>query len=356
MEIYTGNSLQEKLHNVPEKRRHCWHKLMDYLRKQNDGRVCGIGGLIETGKTTMVLQAIQEIAEFDNCLLIECNREDNLQEIRDILNLYSDCRYVFIDNFTQVSGIGACSVLANRYAYENRKIVLTGDELMLFRLLEADVLLDRMHLIDTNYVSFSEFHELSGAGLKEYIRGDVLFHQVVNLPRNIMKSYQIMGREALICESDIADALDYAISAYFYDVKYNPKLKSSLWVCRRAGLLYDCNNTYVFSQPWIPYFCSRSLKLIDEAVYNAILKRMVLLYLFLKYNSRDVKVEEYNGLILKEDLISVETIIYRIGASETDLSADILEKIEKKTGIKIKKVVLVTMENAELLLKGERDD
>lgn len=60
--------------------------------------------------------------------------------------------------------------------------------------------------------------------------------------------------------------------------------------------------------------------------------------------------------MLKEDLISLETIVYRIGASETDLSADILEKIETKTGTRIKSIVLVTMENAELLLKGECDD
>lgn len=353
METYTGNSLQEKLHNVPVKRRHCWHKLMDYLRKQNDSRVCGIGGLVDTGKTTMMLQAIQEIGEFDNCLLIECDRGDNLQEIRNILNLYSDCRYVFIDNFTQVSGIGACSVLADRYAYEGRKIVLTGDELMLFRLLEADVLLDRMHLIDTNYVAFDEFAEISGTGLKEYICKKITSQQVMDLRENILKSYQIMGQEALICESDIADALDYAISAYFYDVKYNPKLKFSLWVCRRAGLLYDCNNTYVFSQPWIPYFCSRSLKLNDEVVYNTILRHIVLLYLFLKYNNRDIKIEKYNEFVLKEDLIPLETIVYQIGGSETDISAEALEKIEKKTGTKIKKVVLVNMENAELLLKGE---
>lgn len=356
METYTGNSLQEKLHNVPEKRRHCWHKLMNYLKMKNDGRVCGVGGLIETGKTTMVLQAIQEIAEFDNCLLIECDREDNLQEIRDILNLYSDCRYVFIDNFTQVSGIGACSVLADRYAYEGRKIVLVGDELMLFQLLQADILLDRIHLIDTTYVSFSEFHELSGAGLKEYICKKTSFLPVVDLRKQILKSYKDMGQESLICESDIADALDYAISAYFSDVEYDSGLEFGLWVCCRAGLLCDCNGTYVFSQPSIPYFYGRSLKISDETVYNAILKRMVLLYLFFKYNNHDVKIEEYNDLILKEDLVSVETVAYQISGSETDLSADILEKIEKKTGTKIKKVVLVTMENAELLLKGERDD
>ncbi len=355
MEISTGNSLQEKLHNVPVMRRQYWHELMDYLRKPNDGRICGIGGLIETGKTTLMLQAIQEIGQFDKCMLIECDREDNLQEIRDIINLHPDCKYIFIDDFAKINGIGGCSVLADRYAYEGRKIVVTSDELMLFRLLESDILLDRMHLIDTNYVAFDEFAEISGAELKEYICKKTSL-PVVDLRKQILKSYQVMGQESLICESDIADALDYAISAYFYDIEYDPKLKFGLWVCRRAGLLYDCNNTYVFSQPWIPYFCSRSLKLIDEAVYNAILKRMVLLYLFLKYNSRDVKVEEYNGLILKEDLISVETIIYRIGASETDLSAYILEKIEKKTGTKIKKVVLVTMENAELLLRGEYID
>ena len=41
---------------------------------------------------------------------------------------------------------------------------------------------------------------------------------------------------------------------------------------------------------------------------------------------------------------------------EHEIEIPTREKIEKKTGTKIKKVVLVTMENAELLLKGERDD
>ena len=355
MEIYTGNSLQEKLHNVPVKHRHCWHELMDYLRKPNDGRICGIGGLIETGKTTLMLQAIQEIGQVDNCMLIECDREDNLQEIRDIINLHPDCKYIFIDDFAKINGIGGCSVLADRYAYEGRKIVLTGDELMLFRLLEADILLDRMHLIDTNYVAFDEFAEISGAELKEYICKKTSL-SVVDLRKQILKSYQVMGQESLICESDIADALDYAISAYFSDIEYDPKLKFGLWVCRRAGLVYDCNGTYVFSQSWIPYFYGQSLKISDEAVYNAILRHMVLLYLFLKYNNRDIKIEKYNEFVLKEDLIPLETIVYQIGGSETDISAEALEKIEKKTGTKIKDIVLVTMENAELLLRGEYID
>lgn len=284
MEISTGNSLQEKLYRIPTKYRHCWYKLMDYLKMKNDGRICGVGGLIGTGKTTMMLQAILEINQFDKCLLLECDREDNLQEIRDIINLHSNCKYVFIDNFTQVSGIGACSVLADRYAYEGRKIVLTGDELILFKLLEADTLLDRMHLIDTTYVSFSECHELSNAGLKEYICKKIPSLPVVDLRKQILKSYQVMGQESLVCESDITDALDYAISAYFSDIEYNPNLKSGLWICCRAGLLRDCNGIYIFSQPSIPYFYGQSLKISDEAVYNAILKRMVLLYLFLKYH------------------------------------------------------------------------
>ena len=338
MEISTGNSLQEKLHRVPTKYRHCWYKLMDYLKMKNDGRVCGVGGLIGTGKTTMMLQAILEINQFDKCLLLECDREDNLQAIRNTLNLHSDCKYVFIDDFAKINGIGGCSVLADRYAYEGRKIVVTSDDFMLFRLLEADTLLDRVHLIDTTYVSFSEFDELSNAGLKEYICKKTTFQQVVDLRKNILKSYKVIGQDSLVCDSDIADALDYAISAYFSDIKYDPKLKFGLWVCCQAGLLYDCNNTYVFSQPWIPYFYGQSLKISDEAVYNAILKRMVLLYLFLKYNSRDIKVKVYDKYILKEDLVSIETIVYKIGGSETDISAETLEKIEKKLGQKLREL------------------
>lgn len=351
MEIYTGNSLQEKLHNVPVKRRHCWHELMDYLRKPNDGRICGIGGLIETGKTTLMLQAIQEIGQVDNCMLIECDREDNLQEIRDIINLHPDCKYIFIDDFAKINGIGGCSVLADRYAYEGRKIVLVGDELMLFRLLEADVLLDRMHLIDSNYIAFDEFAEISGTGLKEYICKKTPSLPIVDLRKQILKSYQVMGQESLIRESDIADAFNYAISTYFYDVEYNPKLKSSLWICCRAGLLCDCNGIYVFFQPWIPYFCSLSLKLNDEAVYNAILRHIVLLYLFIKYNSHDVKVKVYDKYVLKEDLVSAETIVYQFDEHEIEIQTR--EKIEKKSGTRIKDIVLVTMENAELLLRGE---
>ena len=354
MEISTGNSLQEKLYRISTKYRHCWYKLMDYLKMKNDGRVCGVGGLIGTGKTTMMLQAILEINQFDKCLLLECDREDNLQEICDIINLYQNCKYVFIDNFTWVSGIGACSVLADRYAYEGRKIVLTGDELQLFRLLEADVLLDRMHLIDTTYVSFSEFHELSNAGLKEYIHGYVLFHQVVDLPRNIMKSYSLVGQKPPVQELTIANALHYAAFKYYFDEKYDSDFEVALKVCCRAGFLQNCNGNYVFLCPCIPYLFRSGLELSDEFVYSMILKNIVLLYLFRKYNSRDIKVKVYDEYVLKEDLVSVETIVYQFDEHEIEIPTR--EKIEKKTGTKIKKVVLVTMENAELLLKGERDD
>lgn len=354
MEIYTGDALQEKLHNVPEKRRHCWHELMDYLRKPNDGRICGIGGLIETGKTTMMSQAIQEIGQFDNCLLIECGQEDNLQEIRDALNLHSSCKYIFIDDFAKINGIGGCSVLADRYAYEGRKIVVTSDELMLFQLLQADILLDRMHLIDTTYISFSEFHELADAGLKEYIRGDILFHQVVDLPRNIMKSYRLLGQKLPVRELPIANALHYAASKYYFDEKYDSDFEVALKVCCRAGFLQNCNGNYVFLRPCVPYWFRAGLELSDEFVYRMILKNIVLLYLFRKYNSRDIKVKVYDKYVLKEDLISVETIVYQFDEHEIEIQTR--KKIEKKSGTRIKSIVLVTMENAELILKGERDD
>lgn len=354
MKISTGISLQEKLHNVPTRHRHCWHKLMDYLKMKNDGRVCGIGGLIGTGKTTMILQAIQEIGQFDKCMLIECDREDNLQEIRDIINLHPDCKYIFIDDFAKINRIGGCSVLADRYAYEGRKIVVTSDELMLFQLLQADILLDRMHLIDTTYVSFSEFHELADAGLKDYIRGDILFHQVVDLPRNIMKSYRLVGQTPPVRELPIANALHYAASKYYFDEKYDSDFEVALKVCCRAGFLQNCNGNYAFLRPCVPYWFRAGLELSDEFVYRMILKNIVLLYLFRKYNSRDIKVKAYDEYVLKEDLVSTETIVYQFAEHEIEIQTR--EKIEKKTGTKIKKVVLVAMENAELLLRGEYID
>lgn len=170
---YHGESLKTHIENTLtgiDKERFIARQPRDYLNAPNDRKVCCLYGLRRTGKTTMMLQEIERIGDYDKCLLLHCESGSSVMQMRKVIEAYLDSKYIFVDEATKAQNfISTASVLSDNYAAEGKKIILAGADSLGFALARKDELYDRVHFIHTTYIPFREQHELLGTGIKDYI-------------------------------------------------------------------------------------------------------------------------------------------------------------------------------------------
>ncbi|MBQ8952421.1 MAG: ATP-binding protein [Eubacterium sp.] len=172
MQVFTGNDLivfLEKRHTQKYNRRYIYSEVLDYINDNEDFRVCCLYGLRRTGKTIMMAQAVCDKGEFNNSLYIICNDGDSLGNICNAIDKSSD-RYIFLDEVTKsYDFINTCSVLADRYTFSGKKIVMAGTDSLGFQISKYDELFDRVKLIHTTYIPYKEYNYLIGKDIDYYI-------------------------------------------------------------------------------------------------------------------------------------------------------------------------------------------
>lgn len=161
-------------HNsVFTKRRDCYVELKKFIETPSNSKICALYGLRRTGKTVLMDQMIEELTSKNlPCMLVVCKPGGTMSELENILDdaLKNGVKYVFVDEITYLSDFQACaSSLANFYAAQGLKIVITGTDSLGIALSRGSQLLDRIDMIHTSYISFGEFHRLLGKNLEEYI-------------------------------------------------------------------------------------------------------------------------------------------------------------------------------------------
>lgn len=198
LNLYVGSHLTFSM-----KERDALSELHDYIISPNDRKTCCLDGLQYTGKTTMMLQEIRNLSAYAETVLINCEDGDDMLDLKgavyqsvwnevDIERFpdggslirpkggRTDVKYIFIDNVTRIKGFAKrCSFLADDIAMMGIKVVFAGENL--FDIYEAYgcELYDRVHLLDINYVPFTEYQRLLDKGLDEYIsNGGVLYRHV----------------------------------------------------------------------------------------------------------------------------------------------------------------------------------
>lgn len=110
MEIYSGGELRDYIQHknvLALRQRYLVEDLISYLQSDNDGKLCCLYGLQDTGKTVVMLHSIATINDYDLTVYILCDREDSFDELEQYLNenvsVFSDIKYVFIDEATFIS-------------------------------------------------------------------------------------------------------------------------------------------------------------------------------------------------------------------------------------------------------------
>lgn len=144
-------------------RRYIFSEIMTYLQDEKVTYVSILQGLRNTGKTTLMIQAMRELSDLDAVCWMYAEDDDSLQDIKNIIEREPQCRYFFIDNITKLDDfMDTSSILASRYVAKQKKIILTGDDSLSLYLASLTELKGRAWIIHTTPMSFDEYRYLIG--------------------------------------------------------------------------------------------------------------------------------------------------------------------------------------------------
>lgn len=166
--VILGGDLQSMVDSVRNlQKRDGFQELRDYVLGESRGAICVLYGLRGTGKTTMMLQTIDELnpAEKAQTAYMRITRGRTSEDLEwDLEQLYAQgYRYVFIDEVTSIYAFqNTSAMLSDVYAMQGMKIVVTGaDSLKLWLALSGEMY-GRVRVIRTTGITFGEYARLFG--------------------------------------------------------------------------------------------------------------------------------------------------------------------------------------------------
>lgn len=151
--------------NYPQKR-DCLSSLLDYLKAENNSKVCILYGLRRTGKTVLLKQALLSLdtKEKKKAVFITCNHNTDFYNILSYIkdSIKAGKKYYFIDEITYAKNFqNLAEILSDSFvANYNAKIILTGTDSLGLALPSHYNLYDRAIFIHTTYTSFAEFSRI----------------------------------------------------------------------------------------------------------------------------------------------------------------------------------------------------
>ena len=175
--VITGADLLALSENVRDwEKRDCYQQLDTYLHTRQNDRVCLLFGLRRTGKTTMLRQAVLDMAPKDaaKTAYIKATVLDTMAALnRDMKRLRAaGFRYVLLDEVTLIPEfIDSAALFSDIYAAQGMKIVLSGTDSLGFWFALHQELYDRAKAIHTTFIPYREHSRLLGIdSIDDYIR------------------------------------------------------------------------------------------------------------------------------------------------------------------------------------------
>ena len=175
--VITGYDLKELILPARKlRKRDCFKRLNKYMTGDFAGKVCLLYGLRRTGKTTLLLQAINELTDdqFAKAVYIKATTDNTMADLNQDLKLLREngYRYIFIDEVTLIEDfIDSAALLSDIYAAMGMKVVLSGTDSLGFWFTLRGELYDRAVTIHTTFIPFREFSRLLHINdIDEYIR------------------------------------------------------------------------------------------------------------------------------------------------------------------------------------------
>ena len=175
--VVIGRDLYAMIEGVRDwEKRDCFEQLQKYVNGSGYGRVCLVYGLRRTGKTTMLLQALNEMSEerFGKAAYIKARSSDTMGAMNRDLKKLQECgyKYIFVDEVTLMPDfIDSAALFSDIYAAMGMKIVLSGTDSLGFWFALRQELYDRAVTIHTTFIPYREHSRILGIdSIDEYIR------------------------------------------------------------------------------------------------------------------------------------------------------------------------------------------
>lgn len=172
---YTSDNLRNYIKNsgtLQLKQRDFVKAITEYCNGR-EVRVLSISGLRGTGKTTGILQAINEINQYDNTVLINIDptAEMTCLDLRNlILTKYSNAKYIFIDEITRIKDIiNNSAFLADNLCMSGKKVIISGTDSLALTHMKRAALYHRVININITFIKYAEAERTANQSLREYI-------------------------------------------------------------------------------------------------------------------------------------------------------------------------------------------
>ena len=138
---------------------------------KNDLRVVLLVGLKGTGKTTLMMQEILRIGDFDHTLFIQCDESDRnaMDDFVEIVKANEDKRFIFVNEVTLMKDfIPSSSRFSDVFIWS--RYIFSGTDSFSMTLAMEDELFDRAHAFHMLPLFYPEAHRVFHQDFETYLR------------------------------------------------------------------------------------------------------------------------------------------------------------------------------------------
>ena len=152
--------------------RYIVHELRDFCAVPNK-RMLGVYGLRRTGKSVMLWTVALELMMLDRSVVFwELLPDVSANELISQLNNLAEnpCEYLFINEATFADDFSSWGLyLYNRFSSMGIHVVVSGTYSHTLKMASADTLYDRIKLLPTTVITYSEYSFLTGKSIFEFM-------------------------------------------------------------------------------------------------------------------------------------------------------------------------------------------
>jgi len=240
-------------------------KLSEYCNN-HERKILMVSGLRRTGKTILMMrQALNLIDAGQKVEYLQINKTDTQSSLFSGIEfaVAKGARYLFIDEVTYVDGFARwADWIYDHTVLKGVFCIMSGTDSFGLVIAAGDPLYDRVKFVKTTHMPYSDYRDIVGGGLSEYLCTGGIFHQFnvreyveTSIVSNIVDSinrysdygYQVLDellddelRSAIIktiANVTIRFALRLLINSYKY-----PDMRSAVELIRKREPLFSIEN------------------------------------------------------------------------------------------------------------------
>lgn len=178
LRIIKGDKLDSyvipRIQNKKE-RKELLDKIVEYNATKQK-RILGLFGIRRTGKTTLLLQALNKLKKEEVAYLL-MSKKTNISSLITYMDKEENkhINYWFLDEITYAQDFFDNADLLYKYVEEGKHVIIAGTDSYALNIIMDEILFGRMKLLHTANITFPIFNYILGLNFETYIKQGGLF-------------------------------------------------------------------------------------------------------------------------------------------------------------------------------------